>query len=102
MLVFKDLVEYVGGIYHHVETFEFSEDLIGAHAVTLIGWGIHRQLGGEPLDYWVVKNSWGADWGEQGYFKILQGESYIAEASFNGALSCKVERFSDQAQLFLS
>ncbi|CAN1810440.1 Senescence-specific cysteine protease SAG12 [Linum perenne] len=31
------------------------------HAVTAVGYG---------KEYWVLKNSWGADWGENGYMRI--------------------------------
>lgn len=39
------------------------------HAVTVVGYGATD--GGE--EYWVVKNSWGAWWGERGYMRIARG-----------------------------
>lgn len=37
------------------------------HAVVVAGYGTDSETG---LDYWLVRNSWGTDWGDAGYAKI--------------------------------
>jgi len=39
------------------------------HAVTAVGYG----TAGDGTRYWVMKNSWGASWGEGGYVRLRRG-----------------------------
>ena len=51
------------------------------HAVLLTGYGVDEDT---KQPFWSVKNSWGADWGEEGYFRILRGEG---ECGINTAVT---------------
>lgn len=39
------------------------------HAITAVGYGTTSDGG----KYWIMKNSWGASWGEKGYVRIRRG-----------------------------
>jgi len=63
--VYEDFLSYKSGVYHHV-----TGKTLGGHAVKILGWGIEN---GTP--YWLVVNSWNADWGDNGFFKIKRGNN---------------------------
>jgi hypothetical protein len=47
------------------------------HAVLLEGYGTQ-----DGVDYWVIKNSWAEEWGEDGYYRLIRGENMCGVANF--------------------
>jgi len=64
--VYGDFYNYKTGVYQHI-----TGDLEGGHAVKIVGWGVDSDSG---LHYWTIANSWGGDWGMEGFFNIKQGD----------------------------
>jgi len=54
---------YHSGVYNPV----FCSSTRLDHGVTAVGYGAEGST-----DYWLIKNSWGAGWGESGYVKIAR------------------------------
>jgi len=61
-----DLMYYGGGIYKSRYCSNRDEEL--NHGVLAVGYGKDEKKG----DYWIVKNSWGDDWGMEGYVKMAR------------------------------
>jgi len=57
-----DFYTYTEGVYQPV-----SGDWLGGHDVDVVGWD-------DSHNSWICKNSWGTDWGMDGYFEIDRDE----------------------------
>ena len=40
------------------------------HVVLVVGYLIAGYDNGFPPPFWIIKNSWGSDWGDQGFMRI--------------------------------
>lgn len=60
--VYQDFFSYKRGVYRHV-----SGKVRGGHCVSCVGYNDQQR-------YWICKNSWGSNWGENGYFRIAYGQ----------------------------
>jgi hypothetical protein len=59
--VFEDFFSYSGGVYQHV-----WGQSVGGHMISIVGYS-------EAQGAWICKNSWGASWGNDGYFLMRMG-----------------------------
>ncbi|KAE9604609.1 hypothetical protein Lal_00011067 [Lupinus albus] len=62
--IYGDFKYYKEGIY---TGGSYGTDL--THSVTIVGYGTSQ----EGIQYWLVKNSWGEQWGEGGYMRLQRG-----------------------------
>jgi hypothetical protein len=69
--VFSDFMSPYDGtkVYTHSVANSTSQ---GGHAVKIVGWGEDGvdEKGNTNVPYWIIQNSWGTDWGLDGFFKI--------------------------------
>jgi len=56
---------YGGGVYTGCN---YNSNIALNHAVQLVGYGTDSKDG----DYWIVRNSWGTWWGENGYIRLAR------------------------------
>lgn len=68
----ESLLLYKRGIYADEECNNGEVN----HSILVVGYGTEK---GE--DYWIIKNSWDVNWGEDGYFRLPRGKNFCGIAS---------------------
>jgi len=79
-----DFMYYADGVYRSSSTKKYNindEWTQVDHGVLLVGYGEE-----DGQKYWKIQNSWGPDWGEDGFFRIIRGVDESAIESMGEAV----------------
>jgi len=74
--VVSDFQSYRSGVYDSTRCKKGPMDV--NHAVLAVGYGTDSA---SQKPYWIVKNSWGASWGMQGYFNMVRDKNMCGVAT---------------------
>ncbi|KAA6382324.1 MAG: putative Thiol protease aleurain [Streblomastix strix] len=81
MDVYHNFLNYKGGIYTQQQGLN-----LGFQAVRIVGWGTDSVEG----DYWIVHNSFGSNWGENGRSRVAAGNNLCGlEQEFYFFIPCE-------------
>jgi len=67
MEVHQSFMNYQSGVYH---SLGWLDPILGGHCISIVGYDDEKEA-------WLLRNSWGTGWGEDGYCWIKYGDSEI-------------------------
>lgn len=72
--------DFPRGLTYGIYSPKSGARIVGYHAIAIMGWG---------PDYWIVRNSWGQDWGnflDRGYYYHKMGTCGIEDGVYAGTI----------------
>ncbi|CAL8465221.1 g4756 [Coccomyxa elongata] len=62
------LDKYKDGIFA-----QYNDNFTVNHMISVVGWGVEN-VNGTDTEFWVVRNSWGDFWGDEGFFRVVTSQ----------------------------
>jgi len=78
------VVSVAAGSWMHYDSGVFDDcrlDAVIDHAVLLLGYGVDKR---SRAKYWLIRNSWGPNWGEDGHIRLLRHDQDEGHAGWCG------------------
>lgn len=72
IFVYEDMYDYNGGVYRRS-----TDNIVGGHLVSLMGYD-------DVTQSWLVKNSWGTTWGDNGWFHMGYDPTMFIDGCYGG------------------
>ena len=76
IFILKNIFLYCEGIFEDILCNKTKE---ANHGVVVVGYGSQN-----GTNYWIVRNSWGVYWGEQGYIRMVKNKNNHCQISSIG------------------
>lgn len=71
LTVYSDFMTYSSGVYKRT-----SDEALGGHAISIVGYD-------DITRSWIIRNSWGEDWGEKGFGHVsYDDDSGVADSTW--------------------
>jgi C1A family cysteine protease len=71
-MVHESFEHYQSGVYHNLGD---QDSILGGHGIGIVDYD-------DTLGAWLLRNSWGTGWGEQGYCWIAYGDSNVDDMMY--------------------
>ncbi|SBT73185.1 Papain family cysteine protease, putative [Plasmodium ovale] len=70
VIAYVNAEDVMGFDFNGKKVHNLCGDGVPNHAVNIVGYSNYINADGEKKSYWIVKNSWGKYWGDEGNFKV--------------------------------
>lgn len=87
--VTEALINHTSGIFHD-KTGDIGID----HDISVVGYGVDADT---QEKYWLIRNSWGTYWGEEGFFRLIRGINNLGIEGGSCAWATPVDTWSNAA-----
>jgi hypothetical protein len=78
ILIYEDFFDPVSWTESGIYRYNGKSALVGKHASVAVGWGIDP----ENREYWLLLNSFGDRWQQEGYYKVMRGDTPVSMMKF--------------------